>query len=257
MTARVEKDLGFVLRKYNLRETTIISTIYTKRFGKIKGILKGFHTQKKEFATSMDTLTLNEFLFYPKRREIWLISFADLIEGYSFIRKDLARAQSAAVFVHLLDKILPIWDSNAAVFDLIKECLYYLETEDESKVLYVFLIKLLTFSGFKPEFDRCLRCHSNLGAKIFFSASRGGLLCSNCCVAVSDVQSISREVSSTILYIQNNDFPHVLRVKPTKYCERNILYILREFIFYHLDFDITRNNYRDTMLNYRKAEARN
>lgn len=235
----VEKDLGFVLKRHNFRDTSIIASLYTLRFGRITGIFKGFYTMKKEFSSSLDVFTLNEFLFYPRKREIWLVSFADLIFDWPYLRKDISKSKVAAVFFNLIQRTMQMWDVNAEVFHLLKESLLMIEREDERKVLYIFLIKFLALSGFKPELNHCLSCHQELFDNIYFSVSKGGFLCKDCYLKINDAQKISRQVSSSLLYLQKQNFSMALRLKPAKNCESNILYLLRNFLAYHLDLDIS------------------
>ncbi|MDD5195333.1 MAG: DNA repair protein RecO [Candidatus Omnitrophica bacterium] len=234
----IEKDVGFVLRRYNFRETSLITSLYTSRFGKITGILKGFYTPKKEFSSSLGICTLNEFIFYPKKREIWLISHADLVRDYPFLRNNLAKSKVAIAFINLIERSMQLWDKNKAVFSLLKNSLSYLSAHEERRMLYIFLIKFLTLSGFKPEFNKCLLCHSYFNETIFFSVSKGGLLCKNCQKKAADSRRISKETSSSLLYIQDKDFPYVCRLNPTETCEKEIYHLLRAFLSYHLEFDI-------------------
>ncbi|MFA5271075.1 MAG: DNA repair protein RecO [Candidatus Omnitrophota bacterium] len=234
----VTKDLGFVMKRHNFRETSIIASFYTKKFGKITGILKGFYTFKKEFSSSLDLFTLNELIFYPKKSDIWLVSFADLVRDYDFLRKNINAATAASVFINLTDRALGPWDKNPEVFNLIKEALSFLQKENVRKVLYVFLVKFLTLSGFKPEFGKCLLCHKPISEETFFSVLRGGLICKKCSSNDHDLKKISREAIASIFYIQNNDFIVALRLKPTEECEKEVMFILREFLCYHLEFDV-------------------
>jgi len=234
----VEKDLGFVLRRYNFRETSLITTIYTAKFGKIRGILKGFYTPKKEFSSPLDIFSLNEFVFYPKKSEIWLISYTDLISDYSFLRSNLFKASIGAVFLNLINKTMQLWDKSYDVFCLLNNCLNLLKEENEFKILYIFLIKFLTLSGFKPELNHCINCRSLLGEEVSFSVLKGGLICKGCCNKVKDAQRISRQTSQSFFYIQKTDFPLVCRLNLGLRCQEEIFYIMREFLFYHFEFDI-------------------
>lgn len=232
----IEKDLGFVLRRYNFRETSLIATLYTSRFGKIRGIFKGFYTPKKEFTSPLDIFTLNEFIFYPKKSEIWLISHVDLISDFSHLKENILKAKVSALLFNLLDKTMPLWDVNKHIFDLINSCLISLEQERELKVLYVFLIKLLGFSGFKPEFNHCLRCRKLLDEEFSFSVAKGGLICKVCAHQVSDAEKISKQASRSLLYIQKADFSLISRLKVAKSCEDEFFYILGRFLAYHFEF---------------------
>ncbi|MDD5585052.1 MAG: DNA repair protein RecO [Candidatus Omnitrophica bacterium] len=233
----IEKDLGFVLRRHNFRETSIIASLFTRKFGKISGIFKGFYTPKKEFSSSLSIGTLNEFIFYPKKRDIWLVSFADCVHDYPYLRQNLAKSKAALTFINIIERTMQPWDSNAAVFSLVKDSLDFLAKEKEDKMLYIFLIKYLTLSGLKPQFNKCLLCHDAFAGTIFFSVSKGGLLCKECQHHAPDARRISKETSSSLLYIQNNDFPFVCRLHPTRGCEKEIYHLLHSFLAYHLEFD--------------------
>ncbi len=232
----IEKDNGFVLRRHNFRETSLISTLYTARFGKIRGIFKGFYTGKREFATSLDNFSLNEFVFYPKKSEIWLVSQADLIADYPFLRSDLVKANTASVIFRLVDKTLQLWDASLQIFNLISVTLDLLSRERDNKVLGIFLIKFLTFSGFKPEFNHCIKCKAALNEEIFFSVARGGLICRECRGRISDARGLSRETTCSLLYIQNSDFELAARLNPSSGCQEEILHILSRFLSYHFEF---------------------
>ena len=193
----------------------MIATIYTKDHGKIKGVFKAFHTPKKEFTTSLDLFTLNEFVFYPKKRELWLVSFADQIADYPYLRGDYTKNSVATLCFGVVDRIMPVWDVNIEIFDLLAECLIRLAKEDPFKVLYIFLIKLLTISGFEPEFGHCLRCHRDLEGRVYFSVTRGGLLCSRCTPGITDARLVRNDVFLSMRYVQGNDFSGSLRLKTT------------------------------------------
>lgn len=235
----IAKDLGFVLKRYNFRETSVIASFYTQKYGKITGILKGFYTQKKEFASHLDSLSLNEIVFYPKKSDVWLVSFADLVCDYGFLRKDLSRAWAASIFLNLIDKTMQPLDKNLEVFELLRDSLFSLREEGARKALYVFLIKFLTLSGFKPEFGKCLICHKPADSQTHFSVSRGGLVCKKCTAKEQDTRKIGADTIASLFYIQSNDFSLALRIKPTAECEREMIYLLREFLCCHLDIDIS------------------
>lgn len=234
------KDLGFVLRRYNFRETSVIVHLYTLSFGRITGILKGFYTNKKEFSSPLDIFSLNELIFYPKQSSIWLVSFVDLVESFSFLNTDFAKSNVAGVLIQLVQNTMPLWEKNVQVFHLIKNCLQALEEYPYRRIFYIFLVKFLTLSGFKPELNRCLVCHCDLVGHVYFSASKGGLVCSNCSKRFSDRKMISQEASSCLRYIQDQELTSIYRLIPSLRCEQEILFVLKEFLLYHLEFDIMR-----------------
>jgi DNA repair protein RecO (recombination protein O) len=244
----ITKDKAFVIRRHNFRETSIIVSLYSQKFGKISGILKGFYTQKKEFSSPLTRGSLNEFVFYPKKSEIWLISHADLINDYGCLRRNISKARVASLFLNLIDKAMQMWDVNIYVFNLLQYCLDNLQSEDDLKTLYIFVIKFLTYSGFKPEFDHCISCQAKLKQESFFSTAKGGFICGVCRPKIKDIQIIRKEATRSLVYIQNADFALASRLKLSKTCEEEVLLILKEFVAYHFGFDILRciTHYRNS-----------
>lgn len=243
----VEKDFGFVLKKINFRETSVIATLFTKKFGKIIGILKGFYLSKKEFTSSLDLMTLNEFIFYPKRSQIWLVSFADLIKDYPALRSNFDKNSVASKFIEIIEKAVPLWEKNEAIFNLLGISLDHLQQHDCKKVFYIFIIKFLDLCGFKPEFKLCLKCHRELAKDFFFSSSRGGLVCKRCKGHYADAQHLPADVVASILYIQHNTFPSALRMKLRDECEVKIIGLLDHFFAYHLHLKL-----RDKVLSFQR-----
>ncbi|MFH1772057.1 MAG: DNA repair protein RecO [Candidatus Omnitrophota bacterium] len=234
----IQKDLGFVLRRYDFRTSSIIATVYTERFGKISVILKGFYGKKREFSSPLELCSLNEFVFYPKKSPIWLVSFVDLIHMHGYLRENFLKAQVAGIFINLIENVMQPWDVHPEIFDLLKNSLSKLENEDERKLLCIFLIKFLTLSGFKPEFTKCLVCSKYLSEDTLFSVSRGGLLCRGCSKKSDDITSVSKEAYSSLLYMQKSNLQMALRISLTKNCRHEVFYLLRRFLAYHLENDI-------------------
>jgi DNA repair protein RecO (recombination protein O) len=139
--------------------------------------------------------------------------------------------------LRIIDKCLAVNDPHPEIFNLLKNSLELLKGKDNLGILYIFLIKFLTLSGFKPELNRCLSCHEKVASKLFFSAKYGGLLCHRCHHKDRNVYPISRETSAAINYIQNNQFPQILRLNYTTKSEKEMIFILRRFLGYHLNFD--------------------
>lgn len=236
----IEKDRGFILKRFNFRETSVIAVIYSRRFGKIKGIFKGFYSNKKEFMTTLDIFSLNEIIFYPKSSEIWLVSEAELISDFPYLRKNIEKAKVAAFFFNLLDKAMPLWDQNEAIFNLTNGCIKLIESS-ESKAFFIFLIKFLTLAGIKPEFNHCIVCQGLVGKQLFFSAGRGGLVCQRCSFRAKDCRAVSRELSKAFSYLQNSSLEAGFRLNLSLNCQKEIIDITKTFLAYHFDFNFQWN----------------
>lgn len=231
----IKKDVGFILRAFDFRETSKIVHVFTRNTGKIHGLLKGFRSGKKEFTSCLDTFSLNEFIFYESNKELWLVSWADLIDDFSHLKENVEKNLIASYIVELVDRVTPLHLPSQKTFHLIQDCLSYLEHNPQRKILYIFQIRILELSGFRPHLTACVKCSMEIQKRVFFSVNLGGFLCSTCFGYDKLSKELPAELISSLKYIQNNDFKISLRLSLTPGAEKQIFEILEEFLGYHLD----------------------
>ncbi|MBI3320314.1 MAG: recombination protein O N-terminal domain-containing protein, partial [Candidatus Omnitrophica bacterium] len=58
---------AIVLRQYPFRETSVVVTCFTDRFGKIKGLVKGLRDGRARYRSAMEPMTVNRIVFYDTR----------------------------------------------------------------------------------------------------------------------------------------------------------------------------------------------
>ncbi len=234
----IVKDVGFILKTFDFGETSKIVHIFTRDFGKVHGLLKGFKRSKKEFTTSLDLCSLNEFVFYQSRSSLWLVSSADIIHNFPYLKENLKKNSIANYIVELVDKISPLHLSSKGIFYLIKDSLFSLKGNSEKKIFYIFQIKILQEVGFKPSLTFCIKCNKEIVRRGFFSVKLGGLLCPFCLSYDKFSRRISEELILTLKYIQSKKFKIALRVCLGQKIETELKEILEEFFSYHLDTKI-------------------
>ncbi len=234
----IKKDVGFVLRTFEFRSTSIIAHILTKENGKIHGIFKGFRAGKKHFTTPLSLFSLNEFIFYESRGQLWLFSFADMVDDFPYLKEDLNKNMIAQYIIELANKVLPTHLPAQEIFDLVKESFSYLRDHIDKKILYIFQVKILELSGFRPHLTACIKCNQEIIHNAYFSVKFGGFLCNGCWKYDRYSREVSAELISCLRYIQNNDFELALRLTPSVDTEKRIFVILEDFLKYHLDTKI-------------------
>jgi DNA repair protein RecO (recombination protein O) len=231
----VKKDIGFVLRTFDFRSSSVIAHILTKDRGKVHGIFKGFRTGKKHFTTPLNTFSLNEFMFYESRSQLWLFSFADVIDDFSYLKESLNKNFIAQYIVELSNKVLPLNLPSPDIFNLVKNSFSFLKDNQDKKILYIFQVKILELSGFQPHLTACLKCRQEIKYTAFFSMKFGGFLCSDCWKHDRFAKEVSAELISCFRYIQKHDFELALRLNSSAAVEKEIFVILEDFLRYHLD----------------------
>ena len=173
---------GIVLRKYYLRETSYILVLYTREYGKIRGVLKGVRKPFPQFAGNFEIFALCQLLFYrKKKRALDLITQCEAVEYFSKTRSDFEKLMYASYFAELVDAVTVENDVNPEIFDIFKGSLSMLGRASGAKrVRRIFEIKLLGALGFSPQVDECVKCSAPVEEKSFFSVASGGIMCARC-----------------------------------------------------------------------------
>ena len=230
----VQKDIGFILRSFNFRETSKIAYIYTRQRGKIGGLFKGFRLKRQHFSTPLDIFSLNEFVYYPSRSNLHLVSAAELIDNYSYLRDIPSRFYLASYMMELVDRIMPFHYPQEEIFGLIKVIFDNFSTYSLANSLAIFQIKILNLTGFRPSLTTCLRCSHAVEKEGYFSFRLGGMLCLKCFSADPQADKVSADIIASLRYMRDKDFPQVYNLKPSPSTMNSILKMLDAFISYHL-----------------------
>lgn len=228
---------AIVLKRFDFRETSQIVTFFTRDHGKVKGILKGIRKDHKKFGSSVDQFSVNHLVYYGHREsDLHLVGQCDLKVFFFKIRQDVKRTLAASYALELVDAIMPSEEKNTEIYDLLIAYLTALEdTDDVSKLVHIFQIKILLLSGFRPFLDSCVVCQKKISPKMQFSMKLGGLLCEDCRANDRTATAISRGTIASLVHIERNIWEHVLRLKLTVLTKKELKYILNNFLVYHLE----------------------
>jgi DNA repair protein RecO (recombination protein O) len=233
------KTEAIVLKRFDLRETSLLATFFTQDFGKVTGELKGIRADPKKFASPLEVFSHNEIIFYQKRNSsVHLVSQCDLINGFNVIKQNMAAITCASVIVELLDGIMAQEDKNSEVFSLVISALSELSAANAEKIMTVFKIKLLSLSGFKPHLDSCVSCGASVINQPEFSLKLGGLLCPRCNSKDNSARSIFKGTIATILHIERNDLKSNLSLGMNPQIKKELDLVLNSFLNFHLGRDL-------------------
>ena len=174
---------AIVLRRYPYRETSVIVSCLTSRYGKLKGLVKGLRTQPNRHRSAMEPLTINRIVFYDTRTsQLHLISQCELLSPLVELQQDLETMRAAAVCVELVDAIVPLEEPQPLIYQLLKETLERLALGGANLgALQVhWIVRVLRLAGFQPQVDQCTACNARIHTAGYWSARQGGLLCHAC-----------------------------------------------------------------------------
>ncbi len=234
----IQKSEGIVLRRQDLRETSLILTLYTRDFGKIKGIARGVRGSRAQYGGgALELFALDEIVFYERKTsDIYTVSQCDLLEYFNPLRADLAKLSYATYLIELLDSVTTLADKNDEVFDLLLNSLRLMAGESSAKrAARIFEIKLLNLLGLMPSLDLCVSCGKRPDTGFKFSLQHGGLVCKNCLESDRAALSILPGTAKFIEHIRSLPFEKVERIKVTPQVGRELESILRKFLDYQIE----------------------
>lgn len=236
----IHKTEVLVLRKWDFRETSLIVNFYSRDFGKMSGLLKGIRKEPGKFASTLETFSHNEIVFYKKiNSALHLVSQCDCKDNFDMVRQNISKVTVASFMMELIDAVMPLEDVNQEVFDLANISLRELAlTDNPDKIMTIFKIKMLAFSGFKPHFDSCVSCQDRVNGHSKFSFVLGGLLCSRCYPKDLKARSIFRGTVASILHIEKNDFKINLNLGMNPQIKKELNIILNAFLTFHLEKEL-------------------
>ena len=149
----IQKTEGIILRRQEIRETSLILTAFTRDLGKIQGVAKGVRGLRASACWYLEPLTLQAMVLYERRRSPWaLISSCDLIDAFDPIRRDLTRLSYATLCLDLVDAMTANSDPHPEIFQLLLATLRALEQGADSRsAARFFEAHLMKASGLLPE----------------------------------------------------------------------------------------------------------
>ncbi len=178
-----EKALALVLRTTDWSETSRIATLWTREFGKVRGLAKGGRRLKSNFETALDLLTVCRIVFLRKSSgSLDLLTEAQVVRRFGGLRKELPALYAGYYVAELLSDLTEDYDPHAALFD---EALATLEELGEGPVppgprLARFELVFLRELGYGPALEACAACGGQLVGALAFGAAAGGVLCPAC-----------------------------------------------------------------------------
>jgi DNA repair protein RecO (recombination protein O) len=137
-------------------------------------------------------------------KNLHLITQAENIEEYEYLRKDLSGIGAGSYVVELVDAFTFEEGSNLKLYDLLLATLQALnDGKNHAVVTHYYELHLMDLVGFRPELFECVEC----GEKVveqnqFLSGELGGVICPNCIsrIRAASVRPIS---SSTLKYLRH------------------------------------------------------
>lgn len=173
------RDLAVVLRTYKLGEADRIAVLLTRRSGKVRSVVKGVRRTRSKFGSRLEPGSHIEVQLHEGRGELDIVTQAESVEHYKFIREDLSRLTRASALLEAVDQLSIEREPNQRLFDMLVGGLRTIEDRNPPMVIGAFFLKLLSVEGVAPALNSCIECDSSEGPFVW-AVDSGGIRCRSC-----------------------------------------------------------------------------
>ncbi len=148
----MHKTEAIILRRQEIRETSLILIAFSRDLGKFHGLVKGVRGARAAVPWFLEPLTLQSVVLYERRRSpLALVSVFDLLDPFDSIRRDLTRTAYASFCLDLIDAMTENNDPHPEIFEGLLATLKALgEGADPRSVVRYLEAHLLNANGLLP-----------------------------------------------------------------------------------------------------------
>ena len=145
---------GIVLHTIKYGESSVITTVFTKEFGRQSYLINAARSRKsKNKAGLLQPLFMVELEAYQKQsRDLQRIRAMKSLTTYQEIPFDIVKSTQAIFLAEVLYKTISEQESYPELFEFLKNALLYLDLMEEGKTNFhlYFLFHLTEYLGFMP-----------------------------------------------------------------------------------------------------------
>jgi DNA repair protein RecO (recombination protein O) len=208
------KVRAIILNRVNYGEADLIVCLFTREFGKIKGMAKHGRKSRHRFSNVLTPTAVVEMEFTQKAgRDLVQLESGGLLRSYDGLAADPRLLGRGLMVLELVDAFEQMHDPAPELFDLVCLTLDHLESGQRSdELLTVFQLKLLMLAGFGPNLISCTRCGKTLtgDCEWRFSVRSGGVVCHGC--RPGDFP-VSLGTLKSLILLQSLPFDKISRVR--------------------------------------------
>jgi len=173
-----------VLRTWPVHEADLIVSLFTREYGKLRGVAKSALKSRKRFGGALEPMTLARAWFAERpRQELARLDQLEIIRSPLSAPVDQARLTVLSFFTEVLEEALPEHDPQETVFRLLVSVLEHTTVAGEENAqpwmpLTYFCLWMTRLMGLLPDIAHCTHCGEPLKpAEAFFNAHADGLFC--------------------------------------------------------------------------------
>ena len=198
-----ENATALVVRGSDWSETSRITTLFTREFGKTRALAKGGRRLNSNFEIAFDLLNVCHVVFLRKAGGLDLLTEAQIVERFPHLRTNLSALYAGYYVAELLSEGTQEYDPHPLLFDAALETLRTL-SESVLRRVSAFELVWLRELGYSPRLDACAVCAREWSVfesepgRVQYSPEAGGLVCPDCVSQARDCRPLSAVARSIL-----------------------------------------------------------
>ncbi|MBN1754604.1 DNA repair protein RecO, partial [bacterium] len=223
-------------------DSSKIVMFYSRDYGRISLIARGARRTKSKLSSGLDLFNYSEVVFYKREeRELYTVSEAETIESNQSIKNDLDKFNALCCLSELINTLTPREQENEYIFSLLYHAFEYVEESqvfDPLLFTIVFGFKLAVLLGYKPEFNHCVVCKNKQPRPgLYFSAEKGGIVCSDCIHEFKEKVSIEGELLQKISRVFSMPFDGINDLGLSKVGKKKLAFLINRLFIENAEIE--------------------
>ncbi len=229
---------AIILQTIDYAEWDRIVSLYTKDFGRIRGIAKGAKRSQKRFGSTLEPFTHNEVVFVDKETHgLIRLERCRMLSAFPEIAQDIKKIAFGNYFLELVNTLTPEKQRNSEIFSLLLYFIELLKTDSfREGLMRIFELRIFSLLGYQPQFLCCVTCGQKFDIQnsYKFSIKRGGIVCSKCRAQLPDLLQLSNGTIRIFQQAQNLDLFKLNRIFFSAVEQEEGKQIFSRFLEYHI-----------------------
>ncbi len=181
MPARVTEAI--VLRSFPLGDADRIVSLFTRSYGRLKGVAKSARNPKSRFGSTLEALSYLQIWFHENEtRDLVRLRQCELIESFLEVQQDYRSGLGLALLAEITETVWPEREASDSAFRLLLLTARAIKhTREPQFPLEYFSLWSVRLAGWLPELDRCVQCGREvLREPLYAPTLSPGLYCAKC-----------------------------------------------------------------------------
>ncbi len=194
---------ALVLKTVDFSETSLVLTLLSREYGKIRALAKGGRRIKGPFESALDLMSQVLVTYIPKRGDaLDLLTESKLVRRFRPTKENYGGMYAGYYLIELLNEMTIEQEPMPELFDLAVGAMSQLiDGAPVMPTVMRFEWQLLEQTGHFPSLDLCVHCDGEIDLtqhRIAFGHIDGGVVCPNCRPGTQQVSMVTPELIRAI-----------------------------------------------------------